>query len=109
MTTATKTLAQDGHSTPEERARRWDEWMKQELALVPQQEEPIHAINLKYAQLNEDLKRSEDSRRNKLQELKARNADKEKELKTVLTTTQYNVYLEKKKNMQKQMVERMRQ
>lgn len=95
-------------STPEERAQRWDDWMKKELVITTAQEANVHAINLKYAQLNEQLKGTDASRRSKFQEVKSNEADKEKELKEVLTKEQFKLYQEKKKTMQKQMLQSMR-
>jgi len=100
--------AQTQSSTPEERAQKWDDWMKKELMITSDQEANVHSINLKYAQINEQLKGTEASRRAKFQELKANENSKEKELKQVLTKGQFKSYQEKKKEMQKQMLQSMR-
>ena len=95
-------------STPEERAQRWDTWMKENLAITPEQEDPIHTINLKYAQQNEHLKTSGESRRAKFHELKSSDKQKTTELKAILTKEQFDLYLAKKKEFQKQLLERRR-
>jgi hypothetical protein len=100
--------AQSQSSTPEERAQKWDDWMKKELAITPDQEANTHAINLKYAQMNEQLKSSTETRRSKFQEIKLNESYKEKELKQVLTKDQFRLYQEKKKDMQKKMMQSMR-
>ena len=100
--------AQTKSFTPEERAQKWDDWMKKELAITPDQEAGVHSINLKYAQMNEQLKDSEANRRSKFQEVKANENGKENELKQVLTKEQFKSYQEKKKDMQKQMIQSIR-
>jgi Spy/CpxP family protein refolding chaperone len=91
-------------STPEERAQRWTTWMKEQLTLTPDQETKIHFINQKYASLNEDLKTSTENRRAKFEELKERDKRKDAELKGVLTEEQFKLYLEKKKDFQREML-----
>lgn len=95
-------------STPEERAQRWDTWMKEQLTLSAEQEVKAHDINLKYAKQNEGLKAKEGSRKSKFQELKKTNIDKDAELKEILTEDQFKIYQEKKKDFQKQMLESLR-
>jgi hypothetical protein len=101
-------FAQSKSSTPEERAQRWDDWMKKELQITSNQETNIHAINLKYAQLNEQLKTTGQSRRSKFQEVKSNENEKEKEMKEVLTKEQFKLYQQKKKDMQRQMLQSRR-
>lgn len=95
-------------STPEERAKYWDDWMKKEVLITPDREAEVHAINLKYAQLNEQLKTTETTRRSKFEEMKLNEEKKEKELKVILTKDQFKRYQQKKKAMQKKMLQNMR-
>lgn len=95
-------------STPEERAQQWTTWMKEQLALAPDQEAKVHAINLKYASQNEDLKASTASRRDKFRQLKSRDNDKDAELKEILTSDQFHQYQQKKKDFQRQMMSKLR-
>lgn len=95
-------------STPEERAEQWNVWMKEQLDLKPEQENPIHEINLKYARQNEELKVSDGSRKTKFQQLKSNDEKKDQELKVVLTEAQFKLYQEKKKDFQKKMLKSTR-
>lgn len=95
-------------STPEERAQRWATWMKEQLALSPDQETKAHAINLKYASQNEDLKTSTAGRRDKFRQLKSRDNDKDAELKEILTADQFQQYQQKKKDFQREMMSKLR-
>lgn len=109
VVTGASSNAQSTHqSTPEERAQRWNSWMKEQLDLTPDQESPIYDINLKYARQNEELKVSTDSKRAKFQQLKSTDEKKDQELKTILTDAQFKLYQQKKKDLQKQMLESMK-
>ena len=100
--------AQSGISTPEERAKRWDDWMKEQLALTPDQQTKVHEINLRYASQSEGLKSAEGTRRSKYQDLKATNDSKDDELKKVFTKEQFKLYQDKKKAFQRQMIQNYR-
>ncbi len=80
-----------GNATPEERAKRQTERMKDELKLTPAQEPKAQAINLKYAKKMEDVRKLTDTaaQRKSMMEL---NKQKETELKTVLTPEQLKTY-----------------
>lgn len=100
--------AQSGTSTPEERAKRWDDWMKEQLDLTPDQQIKAHEINLRYASQNEELKSEEGTRKSKYQDLKSANNSKDTELKAVFTKEQFKLYQDKKKAFQKQMIQNYR-
>jgi hypothetical protein len=70
--------------------------MKTNLNLTPEQEESAQAINLKYANLNEELKSNNQSRLQKAKTLKANDQAKDKELKDLLNDEQFKAYLSKK-------------
>jgi len=80
------------YKTPEQRATALTTWMKTNLQLTPEQAEPVQALNLKYANLNEGLRTSTQTRGAKLKTLKANNDAKEKELKGILTEDQFKIY-----------------
>lgn len=82
--------------TPDERAAALTGWMKDNLQLTPEQEEPIQSVNLKYANLNEELRSNSLSRLQKAKKLKANDQAKDKELKAILTDEQYTLYQSKK-------------
>ena len=85
--------------TPEERATALTEWMKTNLQLTADQEAPVKAINLKYANLNEQVKTSTNARMQKAKPVKDNDEKRDKELEGVLTKEQYKTYLAKKEEM----------
>jgi periplasmic protein CpxP/Spy len=104
--TVSATVAQDAaHSTPEERALKMTDWMKNELRLTADQEPLVHTINLKYATENEALRNSGKRKLAKYRALKSRQDAKEVELKRVLTPEQFNSYIDKRDELQKRMKE----
>jgi len=78
--------------TPEDRARRQTEMMKDNLNLTAAQEPKVAAINLKYAKKNDDARKIADTavQRKTLQTI---NTQKDAELKGVLTADQFKIYL----------------
>ena len=97
------------NATPEERAQKITDWMKTNLQLTDTQATSVHAINLKYANQNESLKEGAAGRREKYKKLKDTQAAKDQELKGALTTEQFNIYLNKKKELQQKMREEVKE
>lgn len=98
----TPATAQTTYRTPltaEQRAQKWTDWMKTELALTTEQEPKVHAINVKYAGQMEDIKAEGGDRRSRFKEAKGNNKAKDEELKAVLTPDQFTKYTEKKQEM----------
>ena len=87
-----------GGSTPEERAKRQTEMMKEGLNLTAAQEPKVSAINLKYAKKMEDVRKTADTAamRKSAQTL---NKQKEAELKAILTAEQFKLYLKQVEEM----------
>jgi Spy/CpxP family protein refolding chaperone len=87
-----------GNATPEERAKRLTEMMKESLSLTTAQEPKVSAINLKYAKKMEDVRKISDTavQRKTVQNL---NKQKDGELKTVLTADQFKEYLKQVEEM----------
>jgi Spy/CpxP family protein refolding chaperone len=79
-------------ATPEERAKRLTEMMKEKLKLTPAQEPKVSAINLKYAKKNEEIKKISDTATQR-KTLRDNNKLKDTELKGVLTPEQFASYL----------------
>lgn len=96
-------------STPEQRAQKITAWMKSELNLTPDQEPVVQNINLKYAIQNESLKTSGGGKMAKYKKYKSGQEAKEAELKQVLTQEQFNVYLDKKDDLQEKMKDEWRE
>lgn len=82
--------------TPDERATVLTDWMKSNLQLTPEQEALVQSVNLKYANLNEQLRGNSLSRLQKAKKLKANDQAKDKELKAILTDEQFELYQSKK-------------
>jgi len=91
--------------SPEARARTMTDKMKTELSLSDDQYTKVYEINLKYAQKNQEALKAEGSRMSKLKAMKTENAEKNSELKTVLSQEQFDKY----KSMQKEMRSTMKQ
>lgn len=85
--------------SPEARAKSVTDKMKTELTLSDDQYSKVYDINLKYAQKNKEALKAEGTRMSKLKAVKAENAEKNKEIKAVLTEEQFTKY----KSMQKEM------
>jgi len=81
-----------GNASPEERAKRQTEMMKENLSLTAAQEPKVSSINLKYAKKMEDVRKISDTA---AQRKTAQNMNKQKdgELKAVLTPDQFKTYL----------------
>lgn len=95
--------------TPEERAAKWTQWMKNELNISAEQETKVHEINLKYAQQTQSVRSQEGSRKSKFKEVKSIDDAKDEELKAVLTPEQFEQYQTKKQDMQKKAVKAARE
>jgi Spy/CpxP family protein refolding chaperone len=85
-------------ATPEDRAKRQTEMMKDGLNLTAAQEPKVSAINLKYAKKMEEVRKIADTaaQRKSVQNL---NKQKDGELKTVLTADQFKAYLKQVEEM----------
>lgn len=98
---ATAQYKQGFKSTPVERAQKNTAWMKVELELSDDQEKLAHAINLKYAKLNQALADEPGSRYTKQKKLKSNMEAKDSEMKQILSAVQYDRYLTLKAEKQK--------
>jgi Spy/CpxP family protein refolding chaperone len=95
--------------TPEQRATKWTQWMKDELSISAEQETKVYEINLKYAQQAQSVRSQEGSRKSKFKEVKSIDDAKDEELKAVLTPEQFEQYQIKKRDMQKKVVKAARE
>ena len=80
-----------GNASPEDRAKRQTEMMKEKLALNTAQESKVSAINLKYARKMEDVRKITDTAAQR-KSFESFNKQKDGELKTVLTPDQFKSY-----------------
>lgn len=86
-------------STPEQRAEKITSWMKDNLKLTAEQVPQVEEINLKYARMNEELKRMSGPKKDKMKKVKSNETAKDEELKKLLTPEQYQSYQAKKKEI----------
>ena len=100
-----KAQSADSARTPEGRAAALTEKMQTKLALTGDQVPQVQAINLKYAQKNQQILTGSDGRFAKFRALKSSGKDKDKELKAVLDKDQYKKY----QAMQQEMKDKARE
>jgi hypothetical protein len=79
-------------TTPQERAGIQTAFLTKKLALPPDESEKVGAINLKYAEKAEPVIKGDDGMFSKARQMKAIQAEKDDELKTVLSPEQYQAY-----------------
>ncbi len=94
-----------GGATPEMRAQRQTDMMKEELKLTAAQEPKVADINLKYAKKVDEARKNTDTTAVRKAVL-ALQDQKNKEMKLVLNATQYKDYLKMVEEMKKRMMNR---
>lgn len=106
--TACQTEAQpsDETRTPEERAKKMTERMKAVLSLTEEQYPKVKAINLKYAQKNEQILKGSGSKLSRYKAVKSSQKEKKREMKAVLTKEQFKKYEEMLDEMEAEAKER---
>lgn len=87
---------------PAERAAKLTEWMKNNLQLTADQEKSVQEINLKYANKTEELRNSDEARKQKFKMLKGYNDAKDDELKKTLKPEQFKTYQAKKEEVKEE-------
>jgi hypothetical protein len=87
---------------PDERAAKLTDWMKTNLQLTAEQEKPAQEINLKYAIKTEELRNTDEARKEKFKMLKGYNEEKDQELKKLFTEEQFKLYLVKKEEVKEE-------
>jgi hypothetical protein len=94
-------------TTPEERAEAQTLMMKENLGLSEQKVEKVRAINLKYAKVMDPTIQGADGPMQKGRVASNRQAQKDGELKAVLSADEYKEYLASKLKMRDHIVERV--
>ena len=94
-------------TTPEERAEAQTLMMKENLGLSGDKLEKVRAINLKYAKVMDPEIQSDDGPMKKGNVASNRQAQKDGELKAVLSPEEYEKYLASKLKMRDQIVQRI--
>ena len=104
LSVGAKAQSADSTRTPEGRAATLTEKMKTQLTLTEDQVPQVQAINLKYAQRNQQIWTGTGGRLAKFKSLKSSQKDKDEEIKAVLDKDQYKKY----KAMEQEMKDRIR-
>jgi len=91
---AARAQSTDSIPASERRASQLTEKMKTELSLTEPQYAQVQAINIKYAQKNEEIFKSPEGKFTKFRSLRSSQKNKSKELKAVLDKDQYRKYEE---------------
>ncbi len=102
---STQLNAQKAKESPEQRAAKQTEWMKQELSLSDQQLPKVAAINLKFVNIATEIRNSNLDEAQTKAKLKEVNRQRLQELKQVLTPEQWDKFralLKEKKQKQNQ-------
>jgi hypothetical protein len=94
-------------TTPEERAEAQTLMMKENLGLSEEKVEKVRAINLKYAKVMDPTIQGDDGVMKKGMVASNRQAQKDGELKAVLSADEYQKYLASKLKMRDHIVERI--
>lgn len=89
--------------TPEERANYQTNWMKENLDLSDEQSQKVAALNLVYANKMEKVK-TLSGNKEKFERAKAIQAEKDKKISEILNKKQYEKYIDKKKELRKEMM-----
>src|SRR3954466_4996672 len=79
-----------------QRSAKLTEWMRINLNLTDEQLPAVRDINLKYAKKMDALKTSSLPKSEKMKQITDNDKAKDKELKDVLTNSQFQTYLSKK-------------
>jgi hypothetical protein len=99
FTLQVKAQTADSTRTAEGRAATLTEKMRTTLLLTDDQVSSVQAINLKYAQKNQQIWTGTEGRFAKFRALKSSQKEKDKEMKAVLDKDQYKKYAEMEKQM----------
>jgi len=96
-------------TTPEERAQFQTDYMKENLSLTGAQETKVHNVNVKYAEKMQEAYEAPTNDQQKLKAMKRINAEKEAEMKLLLSADQYATYEKNKEEMKKKVKARMQE
>jgi len=99
LSVSAKAQSADSARTTEGRASALTEKMKTELSLTDDEYPKVLAINLKYAQKNEEIFQGSEGRFAKFKSLRSSQKEKNKEMKAVLDKDQYKKYEEMTEEM----------
>jgi hypothetical protein len=92
-----------------ERSAKLTEWMRINLNLTDKQLPAVRDINLKYAKKMDALQTSALPKSEKMKQITDNDKAKDKELKDILTDSQFHTYLSKKQEIKKKFQENQKQ
>jgi hypothetical protein len=92
-----------------QRSAKLTEWMRINLNLTDEQLPTVRDINLKYAKKMDALKTNSLPKSEKMKQIEDNDKAKDKELKDVLTGSQFQTYLSKKQEIKKKFKENFKQ
>jgi hypothetical protein len=92
-----------------ERSAKLTEWMRINLNLTDKQLPAVRDINLKYAKKMDALQTSALPKSEKMKQITDNDKAKDKELKDILTDSQFQTYLSKKQEIKKKFQENQKQ
>jgi len=92
-----------------ERSAKLTEWMRINLNLTDEQLPTVRDINLKYAKKMDALKTNSLPKSEKMKQIEDNDKAKDKELKDVLTGSQFQTYLSKKQEIKKKFKQNLKQ
>ena len=92
-----------------ERSAKLTEWMRTNLRLTDDQLPTVRGINLKYAKKMDAIATNSLPKSEKMREITENDKAKDKELKDVLTDSQFQTYLSKKQEIKKKFKENLKQ
>jgi len=92
-----------------ERSAKLTEWMRINLNLTDEQLPAVRDINLNYAKKMDALKTNSLPKSEKMKQITDNDKAKDKELKDILTDSQFQTYLSKKQEIKKKFKESQKQ
>lgn len=93
-------------TTPEERANLQSIKMRDKFSLSEEQYQQVQEINLKYARKMQSVYNTDQGKLKRLKGMKSVGEEKDKELKRVLSSSQYEMYQRQKEEVRKKSRER---
>lgn len=107
MVFANNSHAQDNALSKEKKQELFNQYKENQarLDLTPEQQQPYRTIAKKYAQKMRDLRESAAAKPEKLETFKGIIADKNTEMKALLTAEQYKTYLDIQEERKEKMLE----
>ena len=95
-------------ATPQQRATAQTDFMKSKLGLSEAQLEKVSALNLEYAKKFDPILKGSDGRFSKIRQVRALEAEKEAQLKGLISAEQFKTFEASRSEMRKQVGARIK-